>query len=163
MSHMISNHFVQVSHQDPWRAAALFVAILFLAVALAACGGDSPEPDSATDAPRQESKQVPDADRNAATDTPQPTETEARDDGEASVGGAGSFKSVSAGDPYACGVKTDGAVACWGDDRSGGATPPEGRFESVDAGRGYTCGVKTDGSVACWGKNNYGQSTPPGE
>ena len=30
--------------------------------------------------------------------------------------------------------KTDGSVACWGDDGDGQASPPEGEFTSVSAG-----------------------------
>ena len=82
------------------------------------------------------------------------------------VGGANiwvgaKFASVSAGSDHTCGVRTDGSVACWGDDEYGQSTPPEGQFASVSAGSDHTCGVRTDGSVACWGDDEYGQSTPP--
>ena len=52
---------------------------------------------------------------------------------------------------YTCGVKRGGAVACWGQNDYGQATPPAGEFASVSAGRSHTCGVKRDGGVACWG------------
>ena len=75
---------------------------------------------------------------------------------------AGSFVSVSAGVNHTCGVKSDGSVACWGNNDYGGqATPPTGSFVSVSAGDSHTCGVKGDGSVACWGRNDFGQATPP--
>ena len=45
--------------------------------------------------------------------------------GELCVTG-GEFASVSAGRSYACGVRTDGSVACWGNDEYGETTPPEG-------------------------------------
>ena len=57
--------------------------------------------------------------------------------------------SVSAGHDYTCMVRTDGSVACWGDNEYGQATPPDGDFSSVSAGLFHTCGLKTDGSVAC--------------
>jgi alpha-tubulin suppressor-like RCC1 family protein len=58
-------------------------------------------------------------------------------------------------------VKTNGSIACWGNNANGEATPPSGSFTSVSAGYLHTCGVKTDGSIACWGDNYYGQATPP--
>ena len=63
----------------------------------------------------------------------------------------GEFASVSAGGDHTCGVRSDGSVACWGRDISGGATPPAGEFASVSAGWSHTCGLRVDGSVACWG------------
>ena len=59
-------------------------------------------------------------------------------------------------------MKTDGTVACWGNDEDGRATPPGGKFISVSAGEKHTCGVRTDGTVVCWGDDSYGQATPPG-
>ena len=47
---------------------------------------------------------------------------------------SGEFASVSAGGLHTCGVRTDGAVECWGDDDYGQATPPSGEFASVSAG-----------------------------
>ena len=73
------------------------------------------------------------------------------------------FTQVSAGDMYTCGVKTDGAVACWGDNYYGQGTPPPGLFTQVGAGEFHTCGLKGDGTAACWGRNVYGESTPPAD
>ena len=74
---------------------------------------------------------------------------------------ASSFVSVSAGGSYTCGVRSDGSVACWGENGLGAATPPVGSFVSVSGGQWHTCGVRSDGSVACWGWDESGQSTPP--
>ena len=74
---------------------------------------------------------------------------------------AGEFASVSAGLFHTCGVRRDGAVACWGDDESGEATPLAGEFASLSAGGAHTCGVRRDGSVACWGNDGYGVASPP--
>jgi alpha-tubulin suppressor-like RCC1 family protein len=35
----------------------------------------------------------------------------------------GMFSSISVGDDYACGVRTDGSVTCWGDNSYGQGTP----------------------------------------
>ena len=40
--------------------------------------------------------------------------------------GESKFVSVSAGSTHTCGVKTDGSVACRGNDEYGQSTPPEG-------------------------------------
>ena len=58
-------------------------------------------------------------------------------------------------------MRSDGSVACWGNDESGQSTPPPGSFDSVSAGLVYTCGVKSNGSVACWGSDFFGKATPP--
>ncbi len=72
-----------------------------------------------------------------------------------------SFTSIDAGYEHTCGVKTDGSVACWGNDADGETTPPAGQFSSVSAGDGHTCGIKTDGSVACCGNDADGQASSP--
>lgn len=84
---------------------------------------------------------------------------------------AGAFTQISAGLGHACGIKSDGAVACWGNNDYGQASSvsPAGAFIQVSAGAYHTCGVKSDGSVECWGSNTdvedkwYGQATPPPE
>jgi alpha-tubulin suppressor-like RCC1 family protein len=68
----------------------------------------------------------------------------------------------SAGSSHSCGVRTNGTLACWGENGDGQATPPAGTLRSVSAGGfGYTCAIKTNNTLACWGNNDYGQTTPP--
>ena len=61
---------------------------------------------------------------------------------------------------HTCGLKTDGAIACWGLDEQGEASPPEGEFSYVSAGRQRTCGLKPDNSVLCWGYRMNGVISP---
>ena len=71
------------------------------------------------------------------------------------------FSQVSAGYWHTCGLRTDGSLACWGDNYWGQATPPTGTFTEVSAGAYHTCALRTDGTPACWGLNGFGQATPP--
>jgi alpha-tubulin suppressor-like RCC1 family protein len=90
------------------------------------------------------------------------------------VTGAVRFTSISAGAAHTCGVTSDGAAFCWGNNRAGGlgnattagsVTPVAVAgglaFASIAAGRGngttLTCGVTRQGQAYCWGTNAYGQ------
>ena len=61
------------------------------------------------------------------------------------LGPAGFVKSA-AGYRFSCGLRTDGTVACWGDNISGQTEPPDGQFTSLSAGSSQTCGIRTDSS-----------------
>jgi hypothetical protein len=61
---------------------------------------------------------------------------------------------------FACAVRTDGTLACWGDDSIKQAVP-SGQFTAVGTA-GYepdnrsvyirvACGLRTNGDVTCWG------------
>ena len=91
------------------------------------------------------------------------------------VGGSGStpgtWKSVSAGLNFACGIGADNKAYCWGQNDRGqlgnntttwsttpvpvsdasGTTP--GTWKSVSAGTGFACGIGTDNKAYCWGLN----------
>jgi alpha-tubulin suppressor-like RCC1 family protein len=77
----------------------------------------------------------------------------------------------SLGFEYACAVKNDGRLFCWGTGHTGqlGAgsivisslpvqeyTAASDWFQ-VSAGAEHACAVKSDGRLFCWGSNSYGQ------
>ncbi len=87
---------------------------------------------------------------------------------------SGSFSSVYSNDYRACGIRTNGSIACWGnwtypehiDDGSyeGSwadtvAKPPSGKFVRLAIGADYygarACGIRTNGTLACWGDWAY--------
>ena len=75
--------------------------------------------------------------------------------GDGTWDGAGDFLSVSVGAGFACGLRSDGGIECWGGDRQHvevDVTPPEGRFDSLSVGPGYACATgSSDGLLVCWG------------
>ena len=161
------------------RGVAALLLTMLMVAALAGCGGDSPDDGRERDSSRPEateSREEAAEDRAARRETRQASPgATAEPEATEAAGGAmprlrgvevveeteGEFASVSAGGGHTCGVRRDGAVACWGDDGEGQATPPGGEFASVSAGGGHTCGVTRDGAVACWGRDGKGQATPP--
>ncbi len=87
---------------------------------------------------------------------------------QAVVGGL-SFKSVSLGNQYACGVTVSGQGYCWGrnntklgagntnDSSSPLAVTGGYSFRSISAGAEHACGVTTLDAVYCWGRNGNGE------
>jgi alpha-tubulin suppressor-like RCC1 family protein len=92
-----------------------------------------------------------------------------------SVTGVTTWKTISSGDPVACGIKTDGTLWCWGSNEFGttgngvvggaGAktklptavsTTGVTTWKSVSAGSYTACGIKTDDTGWCWGYGNEG-------
>ena len=65
------------------------------------------------------------------------------------------------GGSHSCGIRTGGTVECWGNNRYGQADPPVGGFTDVAVGGSHSCGIRTGGTVECWGNNRYGQADPP--
>jgi len=81
-----------------------------------------------------------------------------------------SARSLALGDHHTCARKTDGTIACWGDNFHGQlgdgttterhsptAVPALSGVVEIAVGDAHTCARKTDGTVACWGWNEYGQ------
>ncbi len=74
------------------------------------------------------------------------------------------WKKVSAGHSFTCGIRSNGAVRCWGKNDVGQSSPPpypKYAFQQVSASVGgdHACGVLMEnGAVQCWGNNGRGQS-----
>jgi alpha-tubulin suppressor-like RCC1 family protein len=77
------------------------------------------------------------------------------------------YLQVSMGRGYGCGVRTTGAIDCWGENGSGQASLPTtligATFSQVSAGFDHTCAVLLgSGGVHCWGNNSNSKSDAPG-
>ena len=115
-----------------------------------------------------------------AGDTTFPTGPEAKPVVDAAASAALSFRQVSVGDGFSCGVTTADRAYCWGSNRvgtlgTGSTTGPEVcqfewgcstrpaavaggfAFRQVSAGGEHACAVTTDDRVYCWGSNDSGQ------
>ncbi len=66
------------------------------------------------------------------------------------------YDAAHIGDEYACGIRLDGTLRCWGE-RVGSVTPPEGTFVSLITQDYYACALSAAGKPTCWG----GGFTPP--
>ncbi len=87
------------------------------------------------------------------------------------VGGVTDLVYINAGDRHTCGIRSTGAIMCWGDNTYGqlgygviggssaDPNPVSGilNAESVSGGQTHTCAVLNNGNARCWGRNNRGQ------
>ena len=74
---------------------------------------------------------------------------------------AGGLTALSVGRQYACGLRSDSTMTCWGDDVVGETRAPSGTFTAVDAGFWHSCGLRSDSTVICWGGNFDGETDAP--
>ena len=72
------------------------------------------------------------------------------DDTVPSPAPADRFTQVSATSGYACGVRTDSTLACWGTNERWPAAPPAGTFSQVSVGSYRACAVGSDARLECW-------------
>lgn len=82
---------------------------------------------------------------------------------------AATWSTVSGGDYYHCGLRTDATLWCWGlNDKgqigSGSAiaanpTPLQiaGSWRDMSTGYDHACAIKTDRTLWCWGENTSGE------
>ena len=80
-----------------------------------------------------------------------------------SVVGLTSVVRVATGGRYACALRTDGSVWCWGMSALSmapePASPVDGVANAVEVrvGTGYGCARLSSGTVKCWGGNHWGE------
>src|SRR4051812_33221506 len=67
--------------------------------------------------------------------------------------------SIAAGNFHTCAIRSNGTLACWGDDRNGNAVPG-GTFVEVAAKGNQSCATQTSGGVVCWGYRGDGAASP---
>ena len=91
--------------------------------------------------------------------------------GSSAVEAGPTFKSVSSGEHFTCGLTTSGDLYCWGaNDRSqlgvsavnANSTPNKvyrvSNAVEISAGKDFACARISDGGVACWGRGDLGQT-----
>ena len=75
---------------------------------------------------------------------------------------SGNYIFLVIGELHTCGLQSDGAVVCWGNDDYGQVSDtPEGVFKFIAAGAHHTCATRYDDTITCWGRNDYTQSSAP--
>eukprot|EP00294_Goniomonas_avonlea_P013478 CAMPEP_0114547530 /NCGR_PEP_ID=MMETSP0114-20121206/4511_1 /TAXON_ID=31324 /ORGANISM="Goniomonas sp, Strain m" /LENGTH=357 /DNA_ID=CAMNT_0001732087 /DNA_START=54 /DNA_END=1123 /DNA_ORIENTATION=+ len=71
----------------------------------------------------------------------------------------GTFTSVSVGREWACAVRMNGTLACWGKcfGNTTACTPPSETFKAVSTGSFFACGINSDDLLRCWGVGYGGE------
>ena len=76
----------------------------------------------------------------------------------------GEFTAVSAVRQSSCGLRSTGAIECWGYDDHVRSAAPTGRFTAISVGTNHACAISaSDGAIECWvGHGGYLDAPPPG-
>ncbi len=76
---------------------------------------------------------------------------------------SGGFRAVAAGLGHNLGLKADGSIVAWGDNKYGqcDVPPTNTGYVAIAAGAEHSLGLKADGSIVAWGDNEYGQCKVP--
>jgi alpha-tubulin suppressor-like RCC1 family protein len=77
--------------------------------------------------------------------------------GQATPPDGNDFMRIDANLDHSITLKTDGSIACWGDNTYGQSSPPEGDiFVAVAAGANHNVAIRSNGSLASWGDDASG-------
>jgi len=76
----------------------------------------------------------------------------------------GEFQQIGAGHGHSCGLKTDGTLACWGNNNAISNMPTGSDFVSLAVGFHHNCAIDSQGAMTCWGWTAFGlvEDTPDG-
>ena len=70
------------------------------------------------------------------------------------------YKRITAGEGFTCGIKTDGSLKCWGGTTAQRAAPSTGTYTEISA-QTHTCAIRSDNVLACWGDSTGKATTVP--
>ena len=75
-----------------------------------------------------------------------------------------SSRLICASADHSLAIRSDGSVACWGQNDWGLAPPDDidGDFVATAAGDYHSIALRRDGGITCWGNNDFNQAPPAG-
>lgn len=71
------------------------------------------------------------------------------------------LSALSVGGTFACGLRLDGTLTCWGKGNAGELAAPSGTFVDTKANAVSACARRSDGTLACWGSFGEGKEPVP--
>lgn len=63
---------------------------------------------------------------------------------------SGSYSQIDITSHFACGLRNDGSITCWGSGNNQQLSPPSGSFKQISVSGIHACALRHDGSVDCW-------------